>query len=143
MADYAASIVVPASPANASYAIRKDMHIWWSHRVELDPAGAVIRFRNSHVRFEFDPDTDALSMRWPCVDAHMIIEDVADASEWEGTTLVWTIVPEGRGSRITLTHEGLNEGIACHDVCVRGWQYFFEGSLKAHLSGAEPTPETE
>lgn len=133
--DYSATIDVAADPATANLAIRQQMDMWWSSRVELSPNGATVRFRRSHVSFAFDPDSTALHSRWPCTDANMIIEDVADHSEWTGTALIWDIAPNGTGARVTLTHEGLNHTLECHDVCVRGWEHFFEQSLRAHLDG--------
>ncbi|MEL6959302.1 MAG: hypothetical protein AAGL89_10170 [Pseudomonadota bacterium] len=140
--DYSASITVAADPQSAAQAIRKEMHIWWSNRVELNGEGATIRFNNSHATFAFDPEDTALLFEWPCTDAHMIIEDVEDAAEWLGTALVWSVEPSGTGSQITLTHRGLNQTLACLDVCTRGWEHFFEGSLRNHLNGQPATPET-
>ena len=60
----------------------------------------------------------------------------------KGTSLLWHIAPEGGGSRITLIHKGLNDTLDCRDVCARGWQKYFEHSLREHLCGGQPTPET-
>lgn len=139
--DYSATITVPADPATAKRAIRDEMHIWWTKRVDLDGSVATVRFNNSHATFDRGT-SDGADMRWPCLDANMIIEDVPDAAEWTGTELHWTVTGKGDGSEITLTHVGLNEHLECLDVCTRGWQHFFETSLKAHLSGDAPTPET-
>ena len=139
--DYSATFTVPTDPATAKRAICDEMHIWWTKRVELDGPIATVRFNNSHATFDRgEPEGD--TMRWPCLDANMIIEGVPDASEWTGTSLRWTIKPAGNGSIITLAHVGLNQDLECLDVCTRGWQHFFEGSLKAHLSGDAPSPET-
>ena len=137
--DYRASIDVPATADAARNAIFDEMHLWWSDRVEPSEAGFKIRFNNSHLRFEFSKDAP---LTWQCVDAHMIIEDVPDTEEWLGTSLLWAIEPSEGGTKITLHHKGLNENLACLDVCTRGWQHFFETSLRAHLSGEAPTPQT-
>lgn len=138
---YSATINVPAPVTAAWRAIRDEMHLWWSLQVEPSETGATIRFGNSHVSFDIGAERDGIE-QWLCTDANMIIEDVADTAEWQGTSLIWRVVPEGSGSRITLTHQGLNQSLECLDVCTRGWQHFFEGSLKAHLSGGMPSPET-
>lgn len=140
--DYCATIAVPATPETARAAILTEMDTWWSNRVEPRNGGAKIMFNNSHVDFDFAEGDTPYSLNWTCVDANMIIEDVPDSTEWAGTRLLWRIAPLGTGSRITLVHEGLNEGLECKDVCTRGWQRFFETSLKAHLSGETPSPET-
>lgn len=141
-ADYCATIMVPASPDLARRAILDEMHLWWSDRVEPRDSGARIMFNRSHVDFDFAEGDTPFALNWTCRDANMIIEDVADSSEWTGTRLLWRIAPIGGGSRVTLVHEGLNPTLECLDVCTRGWQHFFETSLKAHLSGEAPTPQT-
>ncbi|WP_299938650.1 SRPBCC domain-containing protein [uncultured Pelagimonas sp.] len=137
--DYTATIRTPATPEAARKAIFDEMDIWWSTRVEKTPTGATVRFGNSHVTFDFG--TRDGTYVWTCTDAHMIIEDVADTTEWQGTSLIWQILPDGDGSRITLSHLGLTPQLACNDVCTRGWQHFFESSLLAHLSGQTASPE--
>ena len=139
--DYSATIQVPTDPATAKRAICDEMHIWWTHRVDLEGSVATVRFNNSHATFDRG-EANGKTMRWPCLDANMIIEDVPDTTEWTGTELLWKIEPAGNGSNITLTHVGLNDALECLDVCTRGWQHFFETSLKAHLSGDTPSPET-
>lgn len=140
-ADYRATITVPASPQAAHRAIFEEMNQWWSDRIEPRDGGVTVHFNNSHVSFDF-AETEDGGHDWTCVDANMIIEDVADTTEWQGTHLLWRIEPDGSGSRITLTHQGLNPNLACQDVCVRGWQHYFESSLRAYLSGQEAAPQT-
>ncbi len=139
--DYSASIETTVSAASAALAIRNEMDIWWSLRVEQNDQQATIRFRNSHVTFAFDPNGTDNRFSWTCTDAHMIIEDVGDYGEWKGTKLLWDTVPTATGSRVTLTHQGLNPDLECHGVCVAGWGRYFENSLKNHLNGGTPSPE--
>ncbi len=140
--DYSATIVVDAKPEDAKAAILDQMDLWWSTRVERRDGGATIRFNSSHVTYDFAEGDSPLHLNWTCTDARMIIDGVDDETEWTGTRLLWRIAPLGSGSRITLIHEGLNTDLACLDVCTRGWGLFFETSLKAHLTGGTPTPET-
>ena len=140
--DYSATICTTADASATARAIRDEMDIWWSLRVEKDGNQATIRFYNSHVTFTFDPDATDHRFSWTCVDANMIIEDVADHSEWQGTKLLWEITPNKTGSCVTLTHQGLNPDMECHQVCVAGWGRYFENSLKNHLNGVTASPET-
>lgn len=140
--DYSAMICTPADATATARAIRDEMHIWWSLRVEKDDKQATIRFHNSHVTFAFDAGGTDDRFSWTCIDAKMIIEDVADHSEWLGTKLLWKITPNEAGSCVTLTHQGLNTDMECHRVCVAGWGRFFENSLKNHLNGGIANPET-
>lgn len=140
--DYSASIETTARAAKAAQAIRHEMHVWWSLRVEQTDQQASIRFGNSHVSFAFDTGGTDTRFSWTCIDAHMVIEDVADHAEWRGTKLLWEIAETETGSRVTLTHQGLNSDLQCHRVCLAGWGRYFEHSLKNHLNGAPATPET-
>ncbi|MDO6482857.1 SRPBCC domain-containing protein [Shimia thalassica] len=137
--DYHARIFVPVSADLARRTIFDQMTDWWSHRVDRTEDGATVYFGNSHVRFVFEGNDQ---LHWRCVEAHMIIDGVPDTEEWQGTQLIWSIEETQDGTNIALTHKGLTDHLACHDVCCRGWQTYFETSLQAHLSGGTPTPET-
>lgn len=140
--DYSATIQTHATPAQAARAIRDDLKIWWSTRVDYRADGFTVRFNKSHATFAHDPGGSPEAFSWTCTDAHMLMEGVADAAEWSGTQLIWRIAPTPKVSTITLTHRGLNPDIACFDICSRGWQHFFETSLKRHLEGETALPET-
>lgn len=138
--DYCATIHTAASPDAARAAIFDDMTGWWSPHVEKTDTGATIRFGDSHATFEFS-QRDGTYV-WTCTDANMIIDGIADSTEWHGTTLIWQILPEGDGSRITLSHIGLTPALDCHNVCTNGWARYFETSLLAYLCGETASPET-
>jgi hypothetical protein len=139
--DYAATITVAADPATAARAIPDDLALWWSTRVDRHANGFTIRFNNSHVRFETDRGGGPEKFTWTCTDANMIIAGVADAGEWRGTRAIWHLRPQGTGTAITLTHQGLVPEIECHQVCVAGWRHYFEKSLRDHLNGLPGSPE--
>jgi len=140
--DYTARISTTASPERAAQAVTDDLEQWWSTRIERRSDGFTTRFNNSHATFHFEPGSDPLSFAWTCTDAHMIIEDVEDAAEWVGTQLLWQITPTETGSDIQLTHKGLGPTLPCFDVCQRGWQHFFETSLRDHLNSNTGAPNT-
>ena len=140
--DYSATISTTASPERAAQAITDDLEHWWSTRIERRAEGFTTRFNNSHATFEIDPGATPLTFNWICTDAHMIIEDVEDAAEWVGTRLLWQITPTETGCKIKLTHEGLGPSLPCFDVCKRGWQHFFENSLRDHLNANTGAPNT-
>lgn len=140
--DYSATIKTTAPPDRAAQAITDDLEQWWSTRIERHPDGFTTRFNNSHATFRYAPGETSLTFSWTCTDAHMIIEDVDDRAEWVGTRLTWQIVPTRTGSTIRLTHRGLTPDLPCFDVCTRGWQHFFEVSLRDHLNGAAGAPNT-
>ena len=139
---YTATIETSASPHQAARQIPADLEQWWSTRVDHHSDGFTIRFNNSHATFAFDAGGTKTHFSWTCTDAHMIIEGVPDPTEWRGTRLVWLITPAPGGSTVRLTHKGLTPALPCFDICQRGWQHFFETSLRDHLNGAPAAPET-
>lgn len=140
--DYCATISTSASPARAAQIITQDLEQWWSTRIERTQTGFTTRFNNSHATFKCDTDDAAHALRWTCTDAHMIMEDVEDATEWVGTTLLWRIDPTENGCTIELTHKGLTPTLPCYDICRRGWEHFFETSLRDLLNGQKGAPNT-
>ncbi|WP_299042888.1 hypothetical protein [uncultured Tateyamaria sp.] len=140
--DYSATIATPVAPELVGRQIVDDLALWWSTRVDRGADGFTVRFNNSHATFAFDPGATQDRFAWTCTDAHMIMDGVDDVAEWKGTRLIWQITPSDGGSMVTLTHQGLGPHIACFDICQRGWQRFFEISLRDHLNGASAQPET-
>lgn len=140
--DYSATITTSASPERAAQAIAGDLEQWWSTRIERSASGFTTRFNNSHATFAFDAQDTTHHRVWTCTDAHMIMEDVEDAAEWVGTQLMWDIAQTETGSTVTLTHKGLTPALPCFDICRRGWEHFFEISLRDHLNGATAQPNT-
>lgn len=140
--DYTATITVSALPDRAARMIVDDLETWWSTRVDRSAEGFTVRFNRSYATFHFDPGGTPTDFAWTCTDAHMIIDGLDELDEWAGTRLVWRAKPTPGGSAITLTHEGLAPRLACFDVCKRGWQHFFERSLRNHLNGTAAQPET-
>lgn len=136
---YHADIQVPANATAARHALFHELTKWWSLRVDPLSNGFRIHFGGSHVRFDYAGEDQ---MIWRVVESNMLIDDVPDADEWLGTHLEWQIADHPGGCKITLTHHGLSPQLACYDVCSRGWQHYFETSLRAHLSGGTPAPET-
>lgn len=138
--DYRATIETTAPAAEAAKRIFDDLEGWWAVRTERTDTGFTVRFNNSHASFAVDPGATPQEFGWTCTDAHMIIEDVPDPREWVGTRLLWSIAPTDTGCAVTMTHQGLGPQIDCFDVCTRGWQHFFEVSLKALLDGDPAAP---
>ena len=140
--DYCAAIMTGSAPDKAACQIQDDVESCWSNRIERQADGLTIRFNNSHTTFTFDPNASAHRFAWRCIDAHMIITGADDTAEWTGTRLVWDIREIADGCTIALSHEGLTPRLACFDACQRGWQHFFETSLRNHLNNEPAMPET-
>lgn len=54
-------------------------------------------------------------------------------TEWENTTLRFTIIDNGENTDVHFTHIGLTPNINCYDICHSGWDYFFGSAFNAYL----------
>lgn len=140
--DYSATIFVPATPEASRRAIFEGMEAWWSTKVEMREGGFTIRFNASHASFDFDTRGQLDKFTWTCSDANMIINGIEDITEWLNTKLHWHLISIDGGTLIRFTHEGLNVSLACQDVCTKGWEHFFETSLRDYLTAGTGSPET-
>lgn len=138
--DYSATVHATTPVTQAAAQVFDDLERWWATRTERFANGFTVRFNKSHASFAVDPGGTAAAFSWTCTDANMIIEDVPDAGEWAGTKLLWSVTPDGAGSTVTMTHEGLGPQIQCFDVCTGGWQNYFETSLCGLLNGNPAAP---
>ncbi len=54
--------------------------------------------------------------------------------------MIWQFTPEGVGTTITLTHEGLTPQLHCYETCNTAWDFFVLDSLKAYLETGKGDP---
>jgi hypothetical protein len=67
-------------------------------------------------------------MVWHVVDSYLDFID--DHHEWTGTTVVFDITTDPRGTTLHFTHEGLTVAeSACFEACSRGWTFYITQSL--------------
>ena len=137
--DYRAEIVVPASPPAAYRAITEGMSDWWT------PMDSRFLKLGDRAKTDFGGESywvlEAVTLNEPslvelrCCEAYHVHDGLPDGikEEWLGTVLRFEIAGTGSGTSITLTHEGLHEGLLCYEVCEAGWNHFFLESLKSHL----------
>jgi uncharacterized protein YndB with AHSA1/START domain len=76
---------------------------------------------------------------WLVVDTLIDIPELTNKKEWLNTKIVWNIKEDKNGSKICLTHFGLNPNIECYGICSTGWKQFCT-SLKTYLENGEGMP---
>jgi hypothetical protein len=64
---------------------------------------------------------------WKVIDSKQ--DWVKRPTEWTGTEIVWDISAEKDGTKIMMTHKGLNQQLECYEKCVGGWNYLTSESL--------------
>jgi hypothetical protein len=140
MSDLTHTITVDATPQEAYEAII-DVRSWWGATNivgSTDQLGADwyylvpdIHYSKQHVA-ELVPGERVV---WEFTDGHL--EFIADKGEWIGTTGRFVIEPDGTGTRVTFTHEGLASTDECFDVCHDAWRHYITDSLRERIeSGA-------
>ena len=65
---------------------------------------------------------------------------VKDKTEWVNTQLVFDIIPEGEGAKITFTHQGLVPDYECYQVCNDAWTGYITKSLRDFIETGKGAP---
>ncbi|MEJ8473454.1 hypothetical protein [Roseibium algae] len=140
--DYCQTIDVPVSAETAFHAVTLSMSEWWttmSGPFAMDGDKATASWPDGTTwSFEVKSHRPAEHLELYCYQADHIHPSVTPEMrvEWEGTCLVFDFETMGkRQSRVTMAHRGLTPQLNCFDICVKGWDLYFGGSLKSYLDG--------
>lgn len=121
-------------PTDKVFAAIADVRGYWSPSTtgETEREGDEFTFRDtalmSHFRIsEVVPERRVV---WQVLDSKTPF--VEDPAEWDGTRVVFDIAPDGDGTRLRFTHEGLTPAKECFHDCSRGWTGVINESLQ-HL----------
>lgn len=146
--NYEEIIQVSASHDACFRAVATQMDKWWTQSTEggMDGVGDKVtaRFPPDYGFWTFEATAferpDRIEM--VCIDAHHKVEGQPEEidREWLGTKIIWEINTVGDKTEIKMTHDGLTPTLNCWGICLDGWNHFFKNSLKAFLSGEEPSP---
>ncbi|MBU1323770.1 MAG: SRPBCC domain-containing protein [Alphaproteobacteria bacterium] len=144
MTDFAHTVRVACSSADAFAALTRSIDHWWSREFEgrADAVGAefTVRFDATFKTFrvvEMEPNA---GVTWQCVASHLDLAGLDRRSEWDGTQVRWTLRPERDATLIDVTHIGLTPMLGCHDACTQGWEQFLAHSLVPYLESGEGRP---
>ena len=56
--------------------------------------------------------------------------------EWTGTKMIFEIVPKGKNTALTFSHEGLVTKLECYTHCVEFWDMIIKNWLSNFITGA-------
>lgn len=124
-ADFTTSFDVHATPAEAFAAIN-DVPAWWMGEI-VGPTHALgdeftYRYEKNHFSrqrvTEFVPERRVV---WLVVESRLTFVD--QQNEWDGTRIVFDIVPHEGKTQVTFTHEGLEPAKPCYEACSGAWSY--------------------
>lgn len=142
--DYSVSLTVDQSPQEVFDAIN-NVRGWWSGEIEgrTDRLGAEFRYQYQDLHRSTQKITELVPGRrvvWHVLDAR--IEFVSDKTEWNGTDVVFEIVPKGRQTELQFTHVGLRPSIECYGKCSGAWGFYINESLRQLITTGKGQPVT-
>jgi hypothetical protein len=140
---YSNQILIYVNPKFVFNALTKEIDKWWtefSNKINTIGDQLNVKFEDSTSWkmdvVEFTPNQ---SLEWYVTSAYHNLENLSKKDEWEKTTIKWKIEESNKGSRVSITHEGLNPNLECFTICSDGWNYFLK-SLKNYLETGKGTP---
>jgi|SRR5579859_905890 len=142
--NYQLTITAKATPDTVFEALTKGVPDWWTTHFKGSARKIrdefIVQFDGTIKTFRVESLEPGKRVVWECLKAHIDMDRLTNKGEWVGTLIEWQIQPEGKGSRLTMTHHGLTAELQCYDVCAQGWSYFVLESLKPMLNGQPAKP---
>jgi len=142
--DYKTSFLTSMDRNTSFYAVTKGIDKWWG---EVDNSVRKlgdefsIFFGNTEWRFKITQYVPFEKIKWHCIKANHVHKGLQNIKEeWLNTDVEWDIKEDGDKTKITITHNGLNNQLNCYEVCKSGWDYFLLSSLKNYLETGKGTP---
>ena len=104
---------------------------WWTTDVEgviekLNDEFTVY-FGDSFVKLEVMQIIPGKKMSW--LIKNCCWSFLQNKTEWNATTIIWSITANGNLTELSITHVGLVQGAECFDICKEGWGLYVGNSL--------------
>lgn len=140
--DYSVSFVTDQDASSVWKAVN-NVTAWWTENLKgashsLDDEFEV-QFGDVHYSkqrlVEVVPERRVI---WLVTDCRLSF--LKDKQEWTGTRVIFDILPEGKQTRLTFTHQGLLPEVECYDACSDAWRSYILGSLQQLVSKGAGTP---
>jgi hypothetical protein len=135
-------IVVGASPQEAEKRISQ-ISGWWAKNFQGSAAKLhdrfTVRFGDTFVSFELINLIPGDTVVWEVEDCYLHWQK--DKTEWNGTRVVWELIPEGEGTKIVMTHIGLTPEAECYESCRTGWTEHINESLLNFILAGKGEPQ--
>ncbi len=133
---FTTAFTVDKSPQEVFDAIN-DVRGWWTGEIigKSTRVSDEFTFRYQDIHFTKQRVVELAPGRkvvWLVTEANLTF--VKDADEWEGTHLVFEIVPKGKKTELRFTHEGLVPDFECYEACSGGWSFYVNQSLKSFIT---------
>lgn len=140
--NFSTRIQVAASPEKAEEAI-SEVACWWAKNFEGSAANLhdqfTVRFGETFVTFKIVDLIPGDIIVWEVKDCYLHWQ--TDKTEWNGTRVVWELLPENNGTKIIMTHIGLTPEVECYENCRGGWTEHINESLHNFITMGKGEPQ--
>jgi len=130
------------TPEKIMSALTEAHHIqkWWTKDASVKNGKGVFQWKGYGWTVELTMEKSEAdnTVTWKCTKSNM-----QNTHAWEGTTMLFKLIPDGSGTKVDFTQSDYRES-PCYKVCHEGWKYFLGTSLKSYLETGKglPYPET-
>ena len=139
--NYHSSITAKISPGEAFDQIAR-VDAWWAKnftgKASQNGDKFKVQFGTTWVDFEIEEAQPGKRIVWKVTDCNLAFQK--DLTEWNGTSVEWTISMDNGTTRIDMTHVGLVPGVECYDNCNAGWNEHILVSLNNLVNKGEGEP---
>lgn len=140
--DFTTSFEVDQTPEEVFDAIN-NVRAWWSGEIDgsTDKLGEVFTYRYKDLHRTTQKITELVPGKrvvWHVTEAQLNF--VEDKNEWNGTDVVFDIIPKGDKTEVRFTHVGLVPAFECYGGCSGAWGYYVNDSLRNLITTGKGQP---
>jgi hypothetical protein len=140
--DLSITISVDRTP-NQVYDAVNNVRGWWSGEITgtTDKLGAEWTYRYQDLHRSTQKITELVPGKkvvWHVTDSYLSF--VKDATEWNGTDIVFDITKKGAKTELRFTHVGLAPSIECYKDCSDAWGFYIRESLRSLITTGKGKP---
>lgn len=140
--DFTTSFEVDQTPEEVFDAIN-NVRAWWSGEIDgsTDKLGEVFTYRYKDLHRTTQKITELVPGKrvvWHVTEAQLNF--VEDKNEWNGTDVVFDIIPKGDKTEVRFTHVGLVPAFECYGGCSGAWGYYINDSLRNLITSGKGQP---
>jgi len=139
-------------PAASIYNAIANVRGWWSEEIEgpTDMAGATFNYHFEDIhrcRIRVTEMVPNEKITWLVTENYFkpgifgeAVQEENVGKEWEGTSIRFTIQPNGDKTLLQFSHQGLLPAFECYTICSNGWTHYINESLQALITTGEGKP---
>lgn len=145
MTNFSTAFTVDRTPEEVFAAIT-NVRGWWSGDIEgdTDTLGAAFTYRYRDMHRSTQRITELVPNKkivWEISNSYLSF--VKDASEWDGSKVVFEISANGEKTQLRFTHVGLTPEGECYEGCSTAWSFYVNNSLRNLITTCMGDPNSK